>query len=206
MIRNILFDIGNVLLVFKPAEYLKATLEDWEEAGKLHQAVFRSGEWIELDRGSLTCEEAADRICLRHPDLEAHIRRLLVEWPVMLRPVPETVTVLKALKSLGYRAYYLSNFHEDAFERIQAEYDFFQYFDGGIVSASVKQIKPDEAIYRILLETYGLSPEECVFIDDMPENIEAAEKLGIKAIRLTDAAKLSNALAVYGVLAGSERP
>ena len=90
--------------------------------------------------------------------------------------------------------YILSNFHKESFETVSSKHEFFSYFDGGIVSAYHQCLKPDEKIYRLLIDKYGLKPEETLFIDDLAENVEAAGKIGINTIHITDYNTLSDRL------------
>ena len=182
MIKNIIFDIGNVLLEFKPLDYLKRTFNDDNIEKILYKEIFQSEEWLHLDRGTLTQDEAIEIISLRNPNHEIHIKKCMDNWIEILTPIESTVKILSQLKEKGYNLYLLSNFHSLAFETICSKYDFFKYFDGGIISYKENLLKPQAEIYTKLLETYNLNADECLFIDDTLVNIEAADRLGIKTI------------------------
>ncbi|MBZ9688619.1 HAD family phosphatase [Clostridium estertheticum] len=182
MLKNIIFDIGNVLLEFKPLDYLKRTFNDDNIEKLLYKEIFQSEEWLHLDRGTLTQEEAVKIISLRNPNNEIHIKKCMDNWIEILTPIEGTVKTLSQLKEKGYNLYLLSNFHSLAFETICTKYDFFKHFDGGIISYKENLLKPEAEIYTKLLETYKLNADECLFIDDTLVNIEAADKLGIKTI------------------------
>jgi putative hydrolase of the HAD superfamily len=94
-------------------------------------------------------------------------------------PLDENVKLLPELKKQGFRLYYLSNFPIDIFEEIKTGYYFFKYFDGGIISSEVKFSKPDPRIYEILLKKYTLIAKECLFIDDIEINVNAAKNIGM---------------------------
>jgi putative hydrolase of the HAD superfamily len=97
-------------------------------------------------------------------------------------PLDDNARLLPGLRKQGYRLYYLSNFPLDVFEEIKNDYYFFRHFDGGIISSEVKFSKPDIRIYEILIRKYGLIPSETLFIDDIEENVRAAESAGMKGM------------------------
>ncbi len=187
MIKNIVFDIGNVLVEFKPQVFIKKFNYDDETKGKVMKAIFGSKHWPELDRGTLKQEEAMKLFCVEAPELEKEINELMDKWMDMLIPMKDSIRLLLALKEKGYKVFVLSNYHEKAFERIKEENEFFNCIDGGIISYEVKYIKPQREIYESLINKYNLIPEETIFIDDVVENLQGAEKLGIKALHFIDA-------------------
>ncbi|MFL0252732.1 HAD family hydrolase [Clostridium neuense] len=182
MIKNIIFDIGNVLLKFTPVEFLKNKFHDEEVVDALYKNIFLSKEWIELDRGTITDEEAIDRYCSRDPEHENEIKEVMATWNEMHLPVEGTSEFLKRMKKKGYKIYLLSNYHLKAFEFINGKYDFIRNVDGEIISCRVKLLKPEPEIYKALMDKYNLKPEESVFIDDTKINIEAAKKLGLHGV------------------------
>lgn len=194
MLKNIIFDIGNVLLEFKPLDYLKRTFNDDNLEKFLYKEIFQSEEWLDLDRGTLTQEQAVKIISLRNPNYEMHIKKCMANWIDILSPIEGTVTVLNQLKEKGYKLYLLSNFHSLAFETICSKYDFFKHFDGGIISCRENLLKPEAEIYSKLLLTYNLKAEECLFIDDTLVNIEAANKFGIKTLHFESATHLASGI------------
>ena len=181
MYKNIIFDIGNVLLNFNPMKYLKDKgLEDRSE--HIYKEIFLSKEWLSLDRGTITQKDAVEIYVSRNKDYENDIRLVFDGWYNILTPIEGTVEILKSLKNNGYNLYYLSNFHHLAFEHILEEYDFFKLFDGGVVSYEEKLLKPEKEIYEVLIERYKLNTKESIFVDDTKVNIEAAEDLKIRGI------------------------
>jgi len=197
MIKNIIFDIGNVLLEFKPLEYLKRTFNDDNIEKLLYKEIFQSEEWLNLDRGILTQKQATKIISLRNPDYKKHIMKCMDNWIDILKPIEGTVKILKHLKEKGFKLYLLSNFHSLAFEAICSKYDFFENFDGGIISYKENLIKPQAEIYTKLLVTYNLNAQECLFIDDTLVNIEAANKLGIKTLHFENAPLLASGMILF---------
>lgn len=180
--KNIIFDLGNVLLNFKPEEYLKAKLKENDKVSEIHKEIFQSQEWVMLDRGTIT-EEEAKNILIKNSSKNGNLIKLAFEnWYELLTPIEASVKVLKGLKNANYNVYFLSNFHLLAFEYVTKKYDFFNLFDGGIVSYKEKLIKPEEGIYKRIIEEYQIKPEESIFIDDVQVNVEGARKLNFETI------------------------
>lgn len=182
MIKNVVFDLGNVLLSFIPSEYFDKKSYPENIKTRILSDIFHSEEWQMLDRGEITTEEVIDIIALRSSlkrDEIAHVFNLRTD---ILYPLDNNIKLLPILKKRGYRLYFLSNFPMDIFEEVTSGYYFFKYFDGGVISAHAKSSKPDSLIYKILIEKYSLIPEECLFIDDLEINVKASETLGMKGI------------------------
>jgi putative hydrolase of the HAD superfamily len=182
MIKNIIFDLGNVLISFKPSEYFDK--KKYPEAIKttILSDIFRSLEWRMLDKGEITTPEAIDVISKKsslNKEEIAHIFNLRTD---IIFPLDTNVKLLPALKKRGFRLYYLSNFPLDIFDEVKNGYYFFKYFDGGLISAEIKSSKPENRIYEIILERYLLKAEECLFIDDIEENVKTAEGVGMKGL------------------------
>lgn len=193
MYKNIIFDLGNVLISFNPMEYLKSKISE-EKIQEVYKAIFQSEEWIMLDRGTITEKEAINNIIEKNSIYRDDISLAFEDWYAILKPIEETIKVLEDLKSKGYNIYYLSNFHELAFKEVSTKNSFFELFDGGVVSYEEKIIKPEEEIYRLILKRYNLTPSETIFIDDTKVNVEGAEKLGITTIFLENPRKLREEL------------
>lgn len=195
MIRNIVFDIGNVLMDFHPLPYVARLLDDEALAKQVAPLVFGSEEWLMLDRGTISQQDAADRIAARNPGLAEPIHRTFDSWMPLMTPLEPTVILLPRLKNAGYRLYYLSNFHVLAWQWMWERHGFFQMFDGGAVSYALRSLKPEPEIYLALLSQNGLNAEECVFLDDREENVEAAVALGIRGIHVYEGADVAALLA-----------
>lgn len=178
----LILDIGQVLLRYEPARIAEALLPEGERAAALEN-VFGGPEWVLLDRGDLNNEEAARSICARGPmaGKEAQVLALLRAFPDQMDPLPLT-GCLQAWKDQGKRLFALSNFHAEAYERIRALHPFFDLMESLLISAHERLLKPQPAIYRLLLDRYSLNPERCVFIDDTPVNVAAGRRQGIPGI------------------------
>ncbi|KLU63363.1 alpha-D-glucose-1-phosphate phosphatase YihX [Peptococcaceae bacterium CEB3] len=199
MIRNVVFDLGNVLLSFQPLDYLYGKLPDRQKAEQIYEEVFKSREWPMLDRGVITEEEALNQICKRSAvgDL---LRDVMDNWYQMLTQIDATVDILRELKRREYQIYYLSNFHQLAFDDVSRRYDFFRIFDGGILSFKEKLLKPEKEIFDRLIGMYGIKAQESLFIDDTEENVLGATLSGFPTIRFTTPFALREALRNMGVL------
>lgn len=190
MIKNIIFDIGGVLIDFEPARVLRRMGFSEETVEKIVNDVVMGPLWKELDRGTIAKEEIFEKMIQSIPsEFEDSARKFLYE------EINNTVTSrdyardwIKSLKDKNYGIYLLTNYPEWLFNFHfdNKIFTFTDLIDGKIVSGTVKKIKPDPAIYECLLNEYSLKAEECVFIDDRKENTEAAEKLGFKTVHFKE--------------------
>lgn len=187
MIKNIVFDLGRVVIEFDPVSYLKRLGFDNETSKFLGNVVFEGKEWQECDAGKYgSNKELIPVLSKKYPRYKEQIELALNEkWEEILILKEESANLLKRLKKQGFNIYILSNLSEDAHNAVK-KYDFFDYVDGGIYSYQVKLCKPDKRIYSELLNKYNLIPKETIFIDDREENIKAAEELGIIGIIFQD--------------------
>ena len=192
MIRNIVFDLGNVLISFRPEEYLLKN--NYPEAKRkiIHSDIFGSIEWLLLDNGEISTMEAIDRIAEKSSLRREEIALIFNKRTEIMSDIDENVKLIPRLKKDGYRLYYLSNFPVDIFDEVKRSYSFFRYFDGGIISAVVRYSKPNPEIFRLLLEKYGLSANECLFIDDHEENTIVAVSIGMKGFFTSGSTNISD--------------
>jgi glucose-1-phosphatase len=182
MIKTIIFDLGNVLISFKPSEYFDKHKYPETIKAKILADIFGSKEWQMLDRGEITTPQAIDSIALKSTLKKEEITHIFNLRTDLIFPLDSNVRVLPALKKRGLKLYYLSNFPLDIFEEVRTGYYFFKYFNGGLISAEAKSAKPENRIYEILIERYSLLPEECLFIDDIEINVRKAETIGMKGL------------------------
>ncbi len=182
MIKNIIFDLGNVLINFKPYEFLLRFTNDKEYIDQFISKVTRSKTWLELDRGTESLENARTIFLSKYPQEKDFIEQFFDQWMDMLAPIEENIKILEELKELGYRTYILSNYIIEAFSYVSSKYSFLSLFNGQIISGVEKVIKPEKAIYELLLSRYNLVPEESLFIDDILFFLKPAKKLGMKTI------------------------
>ena len=182
MIKNIIFDLGNVLLSFKPMEFLLRYTEDFERIKIFVSKVTGSKTWLQLDRGLISIETAKNLLFTQHAEETDLLIPFFEHWMEMLIPIKNIIEILKRLKQNGYKIYALSNFIKEAFNYVKNRYNFFSLFDGQVISCEEKVIKPEKAIYEILIRRYNLIPKECVFLDDYPSFLEPAEQMGMNTI------------------------
>jgi len=182
MIKNIIFDLGNVLIKFKPNEFLLRFTRDKEYIDQFVSKITRSKIWLELDRGTNSLENARTIFLSKYPQEKDFIKLFFDQWMDMLTPIEENIEILEELKELGFKMYILSNYIIEAFSYVSSKYSFFSLFDGQIISGVENLIKPEKAIYKLLLSRYNLVPEESLFIDDILFFLKPAKKLGMKTI------------------------
>ncbi len=181
-IDTVVFDIGNVLVNFSWREKLEKLGFEDGMIERIAKATVDSSDWVELDRGVLTTEEIIDLFVENDPEIESEIRRAFADFTGIVTRREETIPWIRSLKAAGYKVLVLSNFSKVAVEGCADAMKFLEEVDGGILSYRDKVVKPDEAIYKLLMERYDLVPGKTVFIDDTPVNIETAKRLGWKGI------------------------
>lgn len=195
MLKNLVFDFGNVLVVFKPEEHLRKFVQTDEEAMELRNLIWESKPWKDADIGLCGRQETYERLCEMHPEKTALFQKILFECSEWLTIPQEVKDVLHKLQAAGYNLYYISNTNPMDYETMMKNHAILHELKGGLASFQEKMLKPDPAIYQLLLERYGLNAEECLFVDDMAVNTEAAEKVGYHTLTLTTgAATLETAL------------
>ena len=182
MLKNIIFDIGNVLSDFRWKEFLMDQGYDEAMAERMGDASVRTQAWHLSDRGDYSEEEILEMIVANDPKIEQELRSAFADWHEMVRPRAYAIPWVCELKERGYRVYYLSNWPRRATVECGDVLAFLPYTDGGILSYQEHLIKPDPAIFQCLLERYQLKAEESVFVDDTLVNVEAAQKLGLMGI------------------------
>ena len=166
MIKNIVFDIGNVLVRFQPDEAMREIGIEENKIAALAHATYENPVWVELDRGVIPENEIIDEMVKVAPQYEADIRRFFKEGKAfVVKAFDYAADWIKELKSRGYKVYLLSNYPKDFFElHTHSELSFVSLVDGKVISAMVGMIKPDAGIYQCLFDKYNLNPKECVFI------------------------------------------
>lgn len=186
MIKNLIFDMGNTLLAFDPERYVLQRVPDARDADLLLSTTFRSAEWQRLDNGTLTAEDFLPMALAKLPErLHAAARDIFVGPPGWLYRVPEAETLVSELRAKGLRLYLLSN-ASMRFFTYRYGYPVLSMLDGEVISAAEKLVKPDARIYLRLLEKYDLDPAACLFVDDLPANVEGARNCGIRAYQIAD--------------------
>ena len=153
-----------------------------QEQLAVNQAMFQNRIWIEADRGALTPEESLDAYIAEAPEYEEQIRKAHENVGDTVELLPYVMEWLTELKERGYRIYILSNYGEHLFNQTKEKMEFLKLTEGAVFSYKCKMLKPEKEIYEFLRNEFELNLEECVFLDDRQENIEAAKAAGIQGI------------------------
>ena len=199
-IRNVLFDMGNVLIRFDRNVFMERLGISAEDQKLLTRELFLSVEWVQMDHGTISDADATRQICSRIPEhLHEAAGKLVAMWDRPILPIEGMAELIQDLKQTGYGIYLLSNAstrQHEYWPRIPGS----EYFDGTIISADEKVMKPHPDFFLKALERFSLNPEECVFVDDLPTNIEGAMCCGIPGIVFHgDAKLLRSQLRAFGV-------
>lgn len=182
MIKNIIFDIGNVLADFRWRAFLQEKGFSEAMINRIAAATVEHPVWSELDRGAWSEEQLMEAFVANDPEIEREIREAFGNMSGMVTLRDYALDWVKELKAKGYGVYYLSNFGKKVEAECADSLAFLPLMDGGILSYQDQLIKPDAAIYELLLNRYDLRAEECVFLDDTQKNVDGAENCGIHGI------------------------
>ncbi len=185
MIKNIVFDISNVLAPFRFKEFLAEKGFDPAMIKRIIRASAMTPYWTEYEKGKLTFEEAIEAFLSVDPDIREELHKAYDSCSGIMGRYDYTEGWIDALKDAGYRLYCITNFTPAGYEQCYDCISFIERFDGCVFSFREGITKPDPEIYKTLLRRYGLKSEECVFIDDTEENVLSAEKLGFVGIVFT---------------------
>lgn len=187
MIKNIVFDFGGVLVDWNPRHLYRNIFKSDEEMEYFLTTVC-TPEWNAQTDCELTFDEAIEQLVPQFPQYEREIRLYKDRWMDMLRAeIPESIAFKANLRAEGYRLYGLSNWSTETMPLAKQKFSFMEGFDGVVVSGYERVKKPDERIFRILLDRYNLRPEQTVFFDDIIENVIAAREVGIHGILFRNA-------------------
>ena len=186
MIKNIIFDLGNVIINYNQKKIINNFTEKEEEIKYIYDEIFHAPEWTLMDLGDITNDEAIEIINKRNEfKYEKLTQEFLHEWYKKQPINRDIVEIAKILKNNGYNLFVLSNMANQTYEYFKND-EFFSLCTGIVISAHEHVKKPDEKVYRLLLNRYNLNAKECLFIDDddSGKNYETANKIGIKGRRI----------------------
>lgn len=182
MLKNIIFDIGGVLAAFDWQAYLHSIHKDEATVAAVDAAIWKSHLWNELNRNVIPEEQIFERMRDYDPKHTREIVETLSRLNECIGPVEYAIPWLQELKAKGYNLYYLSNY-SPLLQRVAKDaLSFILYTNGGLMSCDIHLVKPDRAIYSALTHIYKLEPEECIFIDDNPDNVQAAIAYGMQGL------------------------
>lgn len=178
MIKNIIFDMGGVLIDYNPEKTLYSMF-DKETADILLREIFRNSVWTDKDRGIIFPDEIMEQKKPVIPaDIYEKVYGMVDNFYPYMPPFEKMYDLVKQLKENGYGIYLLSNASSDFHER-RSGIPALSLFDGVLISADHKLLKPEKEIYLALYEKFSLKPEECFFIDDVQKNIDGARATGM---------------------------
>lgn len=183
MIKNVIFDLGNVLNRFQPVKHFEYKFK--EDTARLCSYLFGNNIWNDYDQGIISKQALYDYAKINHPNDYESLAYLLDHWLDIITPIDEMIEEFVKLSKLGYHTFILSNVSEEGKE-VMDKQDFVKYASGKLYSYMIQINKPDPRIYKHLCDTYKLQYDECIFLDDKLENVEAARKLGMQAIQVKD--------------------
>jgi 2-haloacid dehalogenase len=199
-VDHVVFDVGNVLIQWDPEHLYRKLIDDPAARARFLAEVCTPAWNLEQDRGRSWADAVAERVAL-FPEHAALIRAYDERWMEMVPgEVPGSVALLEALRETGVPLYAITNFSAQKFAESQARFGFLRRFRDVVVSAEERLLKPDPAIYRVLLARNGLEAGRCLFIDDGEKNVRGAEAVGMRAHHFRDAAGLAAELRALGLL------
>jgi putative hydrolase of the HAD superfamily len=181
--RNIIFDLGAVLVYFDAHKIIASVFKDEQQVPYELFGAIKTSIWYDMDRGIKTPQEVTDLLADQYD--KTKLFKFIAALPTYLSPLDEGIALLDAVKARGFKTFVLSNLSIDCYNTV-SKYDFLKKVDGAVYSSLVKLTKPDPEIYQYLLTKYSLVPEECLFIDDLSQNIDGAKSVGIDGIVLTN--------------------
>ena len=201
MIRNLVFDMGNVLIRFDPEMFMnREGITDPADRQLIMRELFLSAEWAMMDAGMLTEETAEPAILPHFPErLHKSVLRLLYRWADPKEVIPGMEDLVSRIHSSGYGLFLLSNASK-AQHVYWPKYSVSRYFDGKMISCDVMTVKPCHEIYHLFTQRFSLRPEECLFVDDTPANVAGAIACGWQGIVFHgDVSELEKKMKQYGI-------
>ena len=182
----VVFDIGNILIRYAPDDFIKQLFPgDEKMQSDMLVRVYHGPQWKEFARGPMTYEEACMQMVAQYGGLYKDYMHALTGWIELKTPIEEGWRAAKRCKRAGKKLYLLSNYPQQGYERLREKFaDRFEIFDGGVISCYAHLLKPEEDMYRALIERCELNPARTLFIDDMPDNVHGAMKMGIHGFHM----------------------
>jgi putative hydrolase of the HAD superfamily len=182
-IRNVVFDVGGVLLDWNPPAIVAGMFDDPKLREHVQGAMFGHADWHEVDRGTLDGPPGVAHFSRATGLPAAQVEELLARARASLTPIVGTVRILEELAAAKVKLYVLSNMPVTTYHFLMKRDGFFRHFDHMVISGAINMLKPEPEIYAHLVEKTGITPAESVFIDDLERNVVAARAAGLHAIR-----------------------
>lgn len=183
MIKQVIFDLGRVLLQWEPEELARELFLQNRNFDYDVWTITQDPAWLQFDMGLLRSQDLIELYKDKFPKETLEI--FMARVPHILTPQPEGLRLFEAAKKRGLKRYILSNMSHDFYDHLIKSYPFLGEFDGSVYSCHYNLAKPDTELFKTILEKFQLVPSETLFIDDMDYNVEAAQSLGIKGLIFT---------------------
>jgi 2-haloacid dehalogenase len=198
---TVVFDFGGVLVDWNPRYLYREMFKNNDTEMEWFIANVCNWDWILKCDIGLPFEESTLPLIRKYPQYERHIRAYMDDFEKLFGPpIAESVKILSELKEQNVPLYGLTNWARETFPKARRLFPFFSWFRGIVVSGEVKYLKPDPRIFEHLLTTYSLRAEDCVFIDDRIENVEASRRLGFFGVHYQNPGALRSELVTLGLL------
>ncbi|MFM2479569.1 HAD family hydrolase [Celerinatantimonas sp. MCCC 1A17872] len=198
-IKNVIFDIGNVMVRWSPEEIIRLTFGEDANITLMRADVFQSEVWINYNLGTVTQKQVEQSLIKQFNFSSDQMARLFYYLTTTQIQIFGQQQLLQRIKDAGYGVYALTDNVIEIVDYLKEKYDFWELFDGTVVSDDVHLLKPQPEIYRYLLDTYHLKAQECVFTDDLSRNIRGCEALGMHGIVFENSAQLEAQLHELGL-------
>ncbi len=199
-IKTVVFDLGGVLIDWNP-RHLYRNIFDSEAETEWFLENITTSEWNRKQDAGRSFETAVSVLQSKYPAYSKQIMAYYHRWPEMIGgEIRDSVSVLRQVKSAGYPLYALTNWSAQTFPLVNGEYEFFDHFDGIVVSGHEGVAKPDPEIYQVLIDRYEIDPTTTLFIDDSEPNIISAKKIGFQTIHFENSQQMNKELTRLGVL------
>jgi FMN phosphatase YigB (HAD superfamily) len=195
VVRNVIFDLGGVVLEWNPDQILSRFQKDPDLRILLRQALFGHADWHQFDRGGLSEREVIDRMEARIGRPRGELIAIVDAVRESLVEKPDTLELIRELQRRAVPLYCLSNMPASIYAHLRIRHDFWDVFRGIVISGEVRMVKPEPQVFAHLLERYDLRAAESIFIDDLAVNIQAARDVGLHTILFRDAAQCRHELA-----------
>jgi putative hydrolase of the HAD superfamily len=201
MIKNVVFDIGNVFVNWSPPEVIRRSFGHAHDSAENRERInlLRSALWLRLNRGELTRAEAELAYRAEHGLTEREAADLLFHAIHHQELIDGTEAIARRLQAAGFRLFALTDNVHEIVAHLKTRFQFWELFEGAVVSAEIGMLKPHEGIFRHLVETFGLEPSETVFLDDVQANVDGAKRIGLQARLFTSPEQCERDLQAMGL-------
>ena len=186
MLKNLILDIGNVICDWNPDGLVGRTFSDPADQQEALRVTVRTPDWLALDRGTLSLDDAVARAQARTQLAPDDIASVYENLCASLTALPDSMKAMARARDNDVPMYVLSNMHKHAWAHLEKTYECFAWCTGVVVSCEAGLIKPEPAIYQHICDKFSLQRQSCVFVDDMEENITAAREFGMQGVQLSD--------------------